>query len=133
MRAESLAALAQVEGLEVVVPRLAPDGESVSPEMGYTPHGIVQGLDEAEAVAEYFRSQRVDGLILCSLDFGDERSPSKIAERLQAPVLLYATKEPAALDDPAPRDAQQTAGVALRQRAGMSGQGSGQDLPSCVP
>jgi L-fucose isomerase-like protein len=40
-------------------------------------------------------------LILCPLDFGDERSAAKIAEKLGVPVLLYATKEPPALEGPA--------------------------------
>ena len=42
----------------------------------------------------------MDGLILCPLDFGDERSACKIAEKLRVPVLLYATKEPPAPDTP---------------------------------
>ncbi|MEA3345948.1 MAG: hypothetical protein U9Q78_06880 [Chloroflexota bacterium] len=99
MRDDSLATFAQVEGLKVVVPQPAPDGETVDPDRGLTPHGMVSGLDEAEAVAEYFLDQKVDGLILCPLDFGDERSASKIAEKLGVPVLLYATKEPPAQDD----------------------------------
>jgi L-fucose isomerase-like protein len=52
-------------------------------------------------VAEYFARQHVDALILCPLDFGDERSAAKIAEKLDVPVLLYATKEPPALEGPA--------------------------------
>ena len=40
-------------------------------------------------------------MILCPLDFGDERSAAKIAEKLDVPVLLYATKEPPALEGPA--------------------------------
>jgi hypothetical protein len=63
MRDDSLAAFAEAAGLEVVVPQPAPDGVWV------------------------------DALILCPLDFDDERSAAKIAERLQVPVLLYATKE----------------------------------------
>ncbi|MBC7236194.1 MAG: glycosyltransferase [Chloroflexi bacterium] len=46
--------------------------------------------DETATVA----AQKIDGLILCPLDFGDERSAAKVAERLRVPVLLYATKEP---------------------------------------
>lgn len=99
MRDESLAAFAQVEGLEVVVPQPSPDGETLDPEQGYTPHGLVNGLDQAEVVATFFKRQNVDALILCPLDFGDERSAAKIAEKLKVPVLLYATKEPPAQDD----------------------------------
>jgi len=99
MRDDSLAAFAKVDGLEVVVPQPSPDGETLDPEKGYTPYGMVASLDQADAVAEYFQRQGVDGLILCPLDFGDERSASKVAERLRVPVLLYATKEPPAEDD----------------------------------
>jgi L-fucose isomerase-like protein len=100
MRDDSLAAFAKVPGLEVVVPQPAPDSVSVDAGQGYTPYGMVTNLDEAEAVADYFASHKVDALILCPLDFGDERSAAKIAEKLQVPVLLYATKEPPAPDEP---------------------------------
>jgi L-fucose isomerase-like protein len=99
MREDSLAALAGIEGLEVVVPQPGPDGETIDPIAGYTPHGAVCNLDEGEAVAEYFMRAKIDGLILCPLDFGDERSAAKIAEKLRVPVLLYATKEPPARKD----------------------------------
>ena len=99
MRDESLTAFAQVEGMEVVAPQPSPDGETLDAEHGFTPHGMVGNLDEAEVVAEYFRRQQVDGVVLCPLDFGDERSAAKIAEKLTVPVLLYATKEPPARDD----------------------------------
>ncbi|MFN2229720.1 MAG: L-fucose/L-arabinose isomerase family protein [Anaerolineae bacterium] len=100
MRDDSLATFGQVSGMRVVVPQPSPDGETLDPIEGLTPHGMVHSLDEAEAVAEYFQDQKVDGLILCPLDFGDERSASKVAEKLGVPVLLYATKEPPGLDDP---------------------------------
>ena len=100
MRADSLSAFASIPGVEIVVPQPLPEGESLNGENGMTPHGGVQNLDEAEAVAEYFTREKVDGVILCPLDFGDERSASKIAEKLRVPVLLYATKEPPAHDHP---------------------------------
>ncbi|MBN1673983.1 MAG: hypothetical protein JXR37_23235 [Kiritimatiellae bacterium] len=84
----SLAAFGGVTGLEVVRP---PEGR--------TRHGAVSGLDEAETAADHFLAQKIDGLIVCPLDFGDERSVGKIAERLNVPVLLYATKEPPAATD----------------------------------
>ncbi len=99
MRDDSLAAFAHVKGMEVVVPQPSPDGKTLDAEKGLTPHGTVSTLDEAEVVAEYFRRQHVAGLILCPLDFGDERSAVKVAELLGVPVLLYATKEPPAPDD----------------------------------
>jgi L-fucose isomerase-like protein len=100
MRNDSLAAFAQIEGMDVVVPQPSPDGVSLDVEKGLTPHGTVSKLDEAEVVAEYFQREKIDGLILCPLDFGDERSAVKIAELLGVPVLLYATKEPPGRDDP---------------------------------
>ena len=100
MRDDSLAAFSEVTGMRVVAPQPSPDDETVGPAGGLTPHGMVHSLDEAEAIAEYFQSRKVDGLILCPLDFGDERSASKVAEKLGVPVLLYATKEPPGRDDP---------------------------------
>jgi len=99
MREDSLTAFSEVKGMEVIVPQPSSDGKTLDPENGYTPNGTVSNLDQAEVVAEYFQRQKVDGLILCPLDFGDERSAAKIAEKLKVPVLLYATKEPPAFDD----------------------------------
>lgn len=99
MRADSLAAMATVPGVEIVVPQAPPEGEDRDPLKGYAPNGGVQNLDDAEAIAEYFMHEKVDGVILCPLDFGDERSACKIAEKLRVPVLLYATKEPPARSD----------------------------------
>jgi L-fucose isomerase-like protein len=101
MRDESLAALQKAAGVELVALHPAPDDQSVDPAQGCLPYGAVHDLDEAEAAAEYFRLQKVAGLVLCPLDFGDERSVVKVAELLDVPVLLYATKEP-----PAPEDAR---------------------------
>lgn len=100
MRADSLAMFGKVMGMQVVVPQPSPDGVSVDALNGLTPYGMVANLEQGDAVAEYFRREGVDGVILCPLDFGDERSAVKVAERLGVPVLLYATKEP-----PAPQNA----------------------------
>ena len=99
MRDDALGTFSQISGLEVVVPQPSPDGATLDAAQGWTPHGMVHNLDEAEVVTEYFSAHKVDGVILCPLDFGDERSASKIAEKLRVPVLLYATKEPPAPDD----------------------------------
>jgi L-fucose isomerase-like protein len=99
MRDQSLAAFARMPSLEIVAPRPASHDTGSDAETGRVPHGAVSNLDQAEAIADYFSRQRVDGLVICPLDFGDERSASKIAERLHVPVLLYATKEPPARDD----------------------------------
>ncbi len=99
MRDESLAVLRSIEGVEVVVPEAAPEGVAPNPAEGTTRTGAISGLDDGEGVAEFFRRQGVDGIVLCPLDFGDERSASKIAEKLGVPVLLYATKEPPAVEN----------------------------------
>lgn len=100
MRTDSLRALSSVAGAEVVAPQVAPDGAEPDPATGAVPHGAVHALDEAEALAEYFARERVDCLVVCPVDFGDERSAAKIAEKLRVPVLLYATKEPPASTGP---------------------------------
>jgi L-fucose isomerase-like protein len=102
MREESFRTLSALPGVaQVLMPQLAADGVTLDAAAGLTPFGAVHDLDEAETVAEFFRQQRVDGLVLCPLDFGDERSAAKIAEKLGVPVLLYATKEPVGLAGPA--------------------------------
>jgi L-fucose isomerase-like protein len=101
MRSEALEVFRKVAGLEVIVPQPSPeDNTIIDPESGYSPDGAVGNLDQGEAVAEYFVRQKVDGLIICALNFGDERSAAKIAEKLGVPVMLYATKEPPAFEDP---------------------------------
>ncbi len=99
MRQESLDAFAKVPGLEIIAPQPAPPGTPADAEQGFTAEGVVATLDEAEGLAAYFQRQRVDGLILCPLNFGDERSAVKVAEILRVPVLLYATKEPPVPED----------------------------------
>lgn len=95
MRDETLAVMAATRGVEVVVPSPSTDGRADAG-AGITPYGAVQTLDQAEAVAGYFAQQKIDGLVICPTDFGDERSACKVAELLQVPTLLLATKEPPA-------------------------------------
>ena len=100
MRDDSLSVFAEVKGMETLVPVPLSSDENSSDGGVHTPNGMVSTLDQAELVADYFHQKKVDGLILCPLDFGDERSACKIAEKLRVPVLLYATKEPEAKKDP---------------------------------
>jgi len=100
MRQDALRAFERVEAMNLVVPRPCPGDNSVlDPAKGYVPDGAVSNLNHAEAVADFFTREKVDGLIICALDFGDERSAAKVAERLRVPVLLCATKEPPARQD----------------------------------
>ncbi|NSW52627.1 MAG: hypothetical protein HPY85_09005 [Anaerolineae bacterium] len=61
--------------------------------------GAVNTLDQAETLSDFFLARKVQALVVCPLDFGDERTVSKIAERLRVPLMLYAAKEPPAVDD----------------------------------
>jgi L-fucose isomerase-like protein len=99
MRDEGLAALRSIAGWEVLAPEPSGDGVARDDRRGLTPYGIVADLDDADTMAAYFSREGVDALVLCPLNFGDERSAAKIAERLRVPVLLYATKEPPAIAD----------------------------------
>ncbi len=95
MRLEGLQALRGIAGMQVVAPEPCPDDPArIDAEKGWLPDGAIWNLDQAEAAAEYFARQKVDGLIIAALNFGDERSAAKVAEKLGVPVLLYATKEP---------------------------------------
>lgn len=95
MRSDGIAALQSQPGVEVVFPRPDPAGNgAMDPQHGYIPDGALWNLDHAEVVAEYFKHQKVDGIVIGALNFGDERSASKVAEILKVPVMLYATKEP---------------------------------------
>lgn len=101
MRADALTALQSVPGLQIVVPQPCPEDRTrLDAEKGYTPDGAVWNLDHAEVVADYFIREKVDGVIIGTLDFGDERSAVKVAERVGKPVLLYATKEPEVPEGP---------------------------------
>lgn len=95
MRADLLSAFAGVPGMQVLAPM--PSAETpprVDAQQGCTLDGAIWNFDQAEAMAEYFRREGVDGILIAALDFGDERSACKVAELLRVPVLLVATKEP---------------------------------------
>ncbi len=95
MRDSALSAFQNIPGMSVIVPTASPtDPRGIDPLHGYSPYGAVCDLDQAEAVAEFFAREKVDAIIIGALDFGDERSSGKIAEKLGVPVLLFATREP---------------------------------------
>lgn len=101
MRADSLSMLAEIPGVEAVAPRPPRGGEMIDARQGILADGFVRSLAEGIDLAQWYTEQGVDGLIICPLDFGDERSSGKIAEQVGKPVLLFATREPAAVDGPA--------------------------------
>lgn len=95
MREGCLTSFSSIKNLELVVPKPSPDNIlALDATKGYSPYGAISTLDQAETVAKYFSHENIDGLIICALDFGDERSVAKIAEKFNVPILLFGTKEP---------------------------------------
>lgn len=87
MRAQTLAVL-RGTGCEVIVP-----------EPGETAEGCVETRAEAHFCANLFREKRVDGVIVCAVNFGDEQAVALTLRdmELKVPVLLFAAQEEAAL------------------------------------
>lgn len=95
MRQQSLSAFAQLKDVDVIAPMPHPiDPNGVDANLGFIPDGAVAQFDHAVIIADYFIRQKVDGLIIGALDFGEERAAALVAEKLNVPVLLYATREP---------------------------------------
>ena len=83
MRADTLAALGKAAGVEVVAPSPCPhESTATDAARGCVSDGVVRDLDQAEAIAEYFGREKVAGLLIGALNFGDERSAAKVAEKL---------------------------------------------------
>jgi L-fucose isomerase-like protein len=83
-RRRLLEAFSRVEGLEIVVP-----GEE------HTPGGLVAGEQDARRCAELFAGQKLDGVVLAVLGYGDEKSALQVVEQLRGlPVFLIAMMEP---------------------------------------
>ena len=100
LREEAIAVVGKIPHVKLIFPlECSVDPTAMDAEKGYTPYGAVCNLDQVEIVTEYFARQKIDGLLIGALDFGDERSSAKIAEKLGVPVMLYATKEPPAVND----------------------------------
>jgi len=59
--------------------------------------GLVSDDSDAEALAERFAREGVDGIVIAALTFGDELAGARVAELLGKPVAVYATKEPPTL------------------------------------
>ena len=87
MRAQTLATLRNA-GYEVVVP-----------EPGQTNEGCVETRAEAKFCANLFREKRVDGVIVCAVNFGDEQTVALALRdmELKVPIFLFAAQEEAAL------------------------------------
>ena len=95
VRASGLSVLRSFEQIEVIAPP-APDEGDPLPGI---PQGALNTIAQAETLSDYFIAHKVQAVVVCPLDFGDERTVSKLAERVRVPLMLYATKEPPAHDD----------------------------------
>ena len=82
MRHRCLAAFAGLEGVEIVAPGLS-----------LMHNGLVRDDGSAEATIDLFAQKDVQGIILGAMTFGDEIAAITIAEALELPVLVFATKE----------------------------------------
>ena len=83
MRGETIAAL-QAQGIEVV-----------APEDGQTQVGCVETRAEAELVAEMFRAEKVQGIVVGAVNFGEEQSVAHCVREaaLNVPVLIFGCQE----------------------------------------
>ncbi len=71
--------------------------ELVYPSENDTKLGLVSDDDDAEAVAELFKREEVDGIAIAALTFGDELAGARVVELVRKPTVIYATKEPPTL------------------------------------
>jgi len=82
MRSRCLNAFSKIEGLDLIVP------EKI------TAKGLVREDADAEKVIKLFKEEKIDGLIIGTMTFGDEVSALAIASAFSSkPILLFGTKE----------------------------------------
>lgn len=66
----------------------------IYPDENITKNGLVRDDADAHKAIELFENQKVHGLILGTMTFGDEVAGSLIAQTLRVPTLVFGTKEP---------------------------------------
>ena len=68
--------------------------EIIHPDDALTKKGLVRDDEDAEKVIRLFKEKEVDGIMIGTMTFGDERSAVSVAESMPGiPVLLFSTKE----------------------------------------
>ena len=69
--------------------------EFVAPEEGKTEQGCVTTLEEARYVAELFRRENVDGILLGAMNFGEESAVAWTVKKaaLDVPILVFGAQE----------------------------------------
>lgn len=90
VRRRTIEAIAKIDAVDLVVP-----------DERLTRNGLVRGMEDVEAVKKLFRDERVDGVLIGCMTFGDENSAVDIAVSVKhdaalmyKPVLVFPTKEP---------------------------------------
>jgi len=66
----------------------------IYPDEKTTKKGLVRDDDDAYKTIKFFEDQRIHGLILGTMTFGDEVAGSSIAQTMRVPTLVFGTKEP---------------------------------------
>ena len=93
MRGQTIQAM-ETQGVRVVVPA-----------EGQTKAGCVQSRDEAELLHELFRQNKVQGVVVAAVNFGEEQSVAWTIRRagLDVPVLIFGCQEEEKLTMKTPR------------------------------
>ena len=83
MRNRTLKVLSSLKGVEVIVP-----------DEKLTKGGLVRDDEEAELTIELFKQEKVEGLVIGGMNFGDEVSAVSVASAFpKIPKLVFAVKE----------------------------------------
>lgn len=71
-----------------------PDIELIVPDNTVTKNGLVRNEDDAERTIELFKKEKIAGLIIGTMTFGEEIPSISIAEEFKGnPILIFGTKE----------------------------------------
>ena len=69
--------------------------EFIAPDEHQTEYGCVTTLDEADGVAELFRRENVDGILIGAMNFGEESAVARFVKRaaLDVPIMVFGCQE----------------------------------------
>lgn len=75
-----------------------PGVQLIYPSEDLTKMGLVWDDDDAEKVIDLFKREKVDGLLIGTMTFGDELAGARVAEEFKGfPIAVFGTKEPETL------------------------------------
>ncbi|MCX8187494.1 MAG: L-fucose/L-arabinose isomerase family protein [Nitrososphaeria archaeon] len=84
IRRRVIESVSKIPGVRLIYP-----GEDL------TKMGLVWDDDDAEKVIDFFKSEKVDGLLIGTMTFGDELAGARVAEEFKGyPIAVFGTKEP---------------------------------------